>query len=804
MTGRFGRALCLAALLLPAAADAQPVGTAPPAGAAASVGTVAPGAPAAPAGAAASGTSAQSTEAAPPAGTAASVGAVAPGAAAQPAEALRSSGLPEPAMITRAPAARNSVNPRDFGAVCDGRHRTIGEPRAAGGLGLRTTADIVAYAEPSGTRPFAWLADKIWQPHVALPLRVPAPAGSRKLYFENADQVPVGAVVTGSAIPGNPATVVVDATNPGPITATVRTAVAAAGTTTLLVSAAAGIVAGSRPLPQPGLGFDDEVVGVDGNAVTLKFGTTAPIAAGTAVVFQPPASIELSAPLSAPKPAISTGAATPAANYWVYFSWPLTDAMAAAGEMDFYGQQAAIEAAYAAPTGGLVEGPAGKCVNNNAAVPGSGVGWLYFHDGLLTHEASVDFVGAGVGATQEIWPADFGAGRAMIAFGDPAATWDNGLGRYGPNFYYGRLAEMSIVGPGGTEGRPGTVTARTSGILSGARRRLVDVSVRGAYVGITYEGVDHTDWQNVETAFNTYGIRMGAASSKLYGNNAIDHLETYLNTIANIALDKDAYWYSDVKAPFYCADAPYCFRLEEGSPDRYGQPTGAQLQNSTFSAVLAENLGNGFIADAGAGPNGTGQGKLNIVNTTWTEVSLLSGETTRIAGEPFNYWIDSNSMFGTRFRFQTNGILPVPGMKAAFRLDNANYHQGGDYIAGDLTATFAAFGAVPFITLGSAPYVQQQAAIRLCQEGAWCGHVEVYGSGPSVGQGTPLEYVAGTGGADLTVAPSTGTRPFGGINMTAATTPGKATIVATRLCSEYGGNPVTLPISGTVNPGGLI
>lgn len=699
------------------------------------------------------------------------------------------------AVVSLAPGV---FNPQAYGAICDGTHRTISAT-----LGVSTISALAAKTSASGATPYAWVTNAIWATKkIALQLAVAETTGATTLYFANALQIPVGATVTGNGIAA--ATTVSSVSNPATVSSALTGGtISAIGTTSIPLTSATGIVAGSRPTPQTGLSVDDYVVSVSSNTLTMKYGTTGTITNGTSLTFQPPSSVVINNATTANKP-ISNSAtqSTAAVNYWVYFSWPSTDAMIASAEMDWLGTQSAIEAAFAAtPSGGKVQLPAGNCVMNNATTPSNAFGWLFFHPntGSFSPTASVDFIGSGLASTYLSWPNEMGAGTVAMSFGEPYATWDNGLGRYAFGTFIGKMADFSVLGPTGYSSNPvGTIGTWTSGIFAGSRRHMSNLAVHGFYIGMSMEGVDHTAWSNIDVNINAIGLRMGAASTALYANNRIDHLEAYTESLASISLDKNAFWNQIDVSTFACGVTPKCIRYEPGIIDSYSQPTGSEFGNSTFSNVLAEALGQGFIVDDNHGPNvaAVGFGELTMAQMDMRHVALLSSATYLPAGSRFNYWIDCGNCQDNTFQFIPNGIPTVSGQKAAIWMDFANAGFGGTYFEANFTAILANYGSTPFFAWGTIPNIQNQYGIQVCEPRSWCGHAEVYGSGTAPAQGTPLEYIAGTGGADLSVGPAGGSAPFAGINMTTTATNGGTTIVATRLCaSTYSAH--TIPTSGT-------
>lgn len=717
-------------------------------------------------------------------------------------------GVPVPA--TGAPISRSSssraadvYNTKDFGAICDGSHHSISAV-----LGINTLAKLAAYQNSvGGATPYSWINTTLWtSPKVALSMSVAAVTNATTLFFDSALQIPVGAVVSGTQITGSPTVTAVS--NPGTVTQVTNGTTSTIGTTSITVNSGTPTPVGSHPTPQTGLSIDDYVVSSNATNITLKYGiTAASIATAITLTFQPPSSVTISGSgLTANKPSVQSAASTATVNYWVYFTWTLTDAMVAAAEMDWLGTQAAIQAA---STNGLVSQPAGTCIMDNATVSGNGLGGLVMpaSTGGNSPTATTDLIGQGIATSVLSWPSEMGAGRAALSFGVPYATWDNGLGRYGNNFYYGQLANVSLSGPSGWSEAPvGTVNNRTWGILPGARRMMNAVQVYGFYVGATLEGVDHTRWSDVFLNANSIGLRFGPTSAILWGDDQFDHLEISGNSIANISIDKTGFWQASNINKLYCAFSPKCIRLEPGTTDNYGGPTPISFNvgNSTITGTNAESTGLCFVCDDNYGPNfpigaSLAGGEMTFVGVEFMHLGIGYSAGQVPAGSKTNFWVAVGNMSASIWQFNGTASPPlVAGMQGAFFIDSANTGSGGDLITDGFTQELQTFGSTPYFVFYGVPFNQTQYSIRVCEGNAWCGHPEIYGSSTSAGQGVPLEYTTGTGGADLSVQKAGGSAPFAGINMTTAPTNGGSTIVATKICISVAGTPsVTIPTSGT-------
>lgn len=712
--------------------------------------------------------------------------------------------------VSRTSAARSAAvyNTKDYGAVCDGSHHSI-----TATLGVSTISALGAYSNSvGGAHPYSWISNGSWNATVALPLSVAASSTNTTLRFDSALQIPVGATVTGTGVAGS--TAVSAVSNPGTITQVTNGATNTRGTTSITVNSGAATPVGSHPTPQTGLSVDDYVVSSTTTNITLKYGiTAASISSATTLTFQPPSTVTINNGLTANKPSIQSASSNASANYWVYFSWPLTDAMVAAAEMDWLGTQAAIEAATNAATGGKVVAPAGTCIMGNATVSGNALGGIVMHENVLQPNnipsSGVDFVGTGnglSGTTTLSWPSEMGAGRAAFSNGVPYATWDNSLGRYLPGSYYnGLIQDIMMIGPiGSASPTVGTVQTRTWGMLSGSRRILDRVSIQGFYVGATYESVDHTEWGNVNLLSNVMNLRVGAVSNAAYGNTSIRHLETAAAAIANISLDKDFYLdHFDIPL-LYCAFAPKCIRLEPGAPDSYGgiSGSGGVWSDSTISSTNAENIGLGFIYDDNYGPNATtagasvAGGEITLNDTHFQKLDITYNATYRPAGSPMNFWIQAGNLFRSNFDFTTGEPAPVSGMVAAVFADNVNAGNGGNVFTGSFTSLLNSYGQTPFFQVYGVGFTGTFPALQVCEPGAWCGHPEQYLSGTTPAQGMALEYY--WSGA-YRVQPAGGTAPFAGIIMSAPTSnvSFELVIAASKFCYSSTGAAVVVPTSGS-------
>lgn len=701
-------------------------------------------------------------------------------------------------------ALATTYSPLSYGAVCSGSHNSVSSK-----LGINTIAALAAYKLTLNgvtTTPYSWITNGTWSSMVVpLSLGNAAATNATTFFFNQGNiQIPVGATVSGTQVSTSPVPTVTAVNNPSTVTQVTNGATNTIGTKPILVLSGTPTPVGSHPTPQTGLSVDDYVVSSDATHVTLKFGiTAASIAGGTTLTFQPLSNVTISGSgLSGNKPALnSSTASTSASNYWVYFKWPTTDAMAAAAEMDWLGAQAAIEAATAASAGGSVKPPSGTCVVNNASVANSTLGGLIVHEstGFLSPTSSVDVVGNGSANTFLSWPTDMGAGRIALSLGVPWGTWDNTLGRYGSTaIYAGNFTGMALTGPS-LAITPGVVNNWTTGMTGGFRRQLHDIAISNFYVGLTGETVAHTLWEDVVLYGNAIGLRLGPASATSYGNNITDHLESSFSMLADISMDKSALWTGWDINLLYCGASPKCIRLESGAPDNYGQPTGSTFNASTFHSVLAEFIGRGFTVDDNDGPNvDVSLGRLTVHQLDMAHVQFIHSNTYIPTGDYFSYWADLPEISDSHWQFVQGGIPAVSGQKAAIFISFANTGHGGDLIEEDFTSTLATYGSTPFFALGGVPFVSAQYSIRVCEPNSWCGHVEIVGDNTGVALGTPLEYAAGAAGAALSVQRAGGSAPFAGINMPAAgaVASNGNTIVATKFCySFYDG--ITVPTSGT-------
>lgn len=712
-----------------------------------------------------------------------------------------------PKSQTAAFRAAAVYNATDYGAICNGSHHSVTST-----LGISTISGLAAYTA-NGVTPYSWINNGQWNAEVALPMTVAATSGATTLNFDSALQIPTGATVTGTQIAGS--TTVSAVSNPGTVTQVTNGSTPTIGTKSITVNSGTATPVGSHPTAQTGLSIDDYVVSSSATNVTLKYGiTAASIASGTTLTFQPPSVITLNNAITANKPSVQSAASTATVNYWVYFSWPLTDAMVAAAEMDWLGTQAAIEAGTSATNGGKVQLPSGTCIMDNATVSGNAVGGVVVHEsttgGSLLATSSVDVVGNGFSNSYLSWPSEMGAGRVAISFGVPYATFDNGLGHYAAgNFYYGDLEGITFNGPNGQNGTTvGVINNRTWGIVAGARRELNNIVATGFYVGATFENVDHTRWSNVFLNSNSMGLRLGPAGKFLYGDDVISHLEITGNSLADISIDKSGYWQATNIDKLYCAFAPKCIRLEPGSQDSYGQPTGVTMSASTIENTNGEDLGGCFICDDNYGPNAVvgaslAGGELTMQNMDFEKLGFSYNATYQPSGSPIQFWLEIPQAYATKFQFQYFNPQPVAGMQGAVFIDVPGFGLGGVSFEGAFTSLLSSgtWNTKPFFALYGAGFNNAQYNIRVCQTGSWCGHVE-YSSSASPVQGTPLEYTQTGSYGFLEVQPAAGTNPFGGINMTAATTVGGTTVVATKFCWSSN-NSVTIPTSGTATAGHL-
>ena len=701
-------------------------------------------------------------------------------------------------------ALATTYSPLSYGAVCNGAHHSI-----SSSLGVSTISGLASYVNAQGQTPYSWITNGNWSPEVALPLTVAAASGSTTLYFDSVLQIQTGASVTGNGIAGG--TTVSTVNSPSTVSTTLSTALTTKGTKTIVLANATGIVAGSRPIPQAGLSVDDWVVSVSGNTLTMEFGNTAAITSGTTVTFQPPSSVTLSAATTAAKPSVTSAASTASVNYWVYFSWPLTNAMVAAGEMDWLGIQAAIEEATANGNNGTVVLPAGNCEMVNSTVSGNGLGGLIIHENTLSSGwpvASVNLVGQGVATSFLQYPVEMGAGRAALSYGVPYATFDNGLGHYGNNYYYGNMSDLTMLGPMGYGGtNVGTSGTKTWGMISGSRRMVARVIIDGFHVGATYENVDHTRWENVTLGSNDIDFRLGPAGIYLYGDNVISHLELSGASIAAWSFDKSGFYTSTSIDKLYCGYSVSCISLEPGIADSYGQPSGATISNSTINDVNSEDNGIGFIVDKNYGPNAVvgntiAGGEIGIQDVKFNYLGYSYNLSKVPLGNSLQFIIQCGLCYDNEFSFDPTVVTPISGMQAAVFIDQSNYGAGGTMIKGAMTTALENYGSIPFFAFNGVPYVQGQYSVRVCEPNAWCGHVEIIGSTSNVVHGTPLEYTTSTGAPDLSVQASGGSAPFAGINMSmpSALNYGGPVVVATKMCVSSAGTPsTTIPTSGTAS-----
>jgi hypothetical protein len=401
-----------------------------------------------------------------------------------------------------------------------------------------------------------------------------------------------------------------------------------------------------------------------------------------------------------------------------------------------------------------------------------------------------------------------GAGRAAWSHDLPYATWDNGLGRYGANYYNGKMTDITLIGPMGTTPQSvGTIGTRTWGILSGTRRYMDNITVSGFYIGATYEAVDHTAWGNVNLLSNVINLRMGPVSTVLYGNNRITHLENAAATLANISLDKDFYWNETNIDLLFCGFAPICIRLEPGATDSYSETASVSLMTaSQFDSINAESLGQGFIIDENYGPNpvsgpNIAGGQLTVQEMKFNHLDTTQSGTYLPAGNQVNFWIMCPNCYRNEFNVLVGREPPnLAGMQSAVYVDNANNGDGGDVFTGSMTTLLQTYGAMPFFTLYSAQANGdgRLTSLRICEPGAWCGHPEQYITAGSTipAQGMALEYYEN--GA-YRVQPAGGTAPFAGIVMSAYPSyiAYQLVIAATRFCYQGVGNPVGIPTSGS-------
>lgn len=707
-----------------------------------------------------------------------------------------------PTARTASSRAADVYNIKDYGSVCDGSHHSISTV-----LGINTISALATYANSiGGGTPYSWINNGQWNAKVDLTLVNAAVSTATALVVDSALQIPVGATVTGTGIAGS--TTVSTVSNPGTVTQVTNGTTPTRGTTSILVNSGTPTPVGSHPIPQTGLSVDDYVVSSDATHVVLKYGiTAASIAGSTTITFQPPSIITINNGLTANKPSIQSGASTAGANYWVYISWPLTDAMVAAAEMDWLGTQAAIEAATATATGARVQVPSGKCVMNPATVTVSGnaLGGIVIHESTIAanniFSSGVDIVGQGEAATYFTWPSEAGAGRAAWSHGVPYATWDNQLGRYASaNYYNGKETDFSLIGPmGSTSPTIGTVGTRTWGMLSGTRRFLDNITGSGFYVGATYEAIDHTAWGNVSLLSNVTNLRVGAVSSFLYGNNRIAHLETAGSALANISLDKDFYWNENNVDLLFCGFAPKCIRLEPGPVDNYGQNSSGVMAASDFNSVNAESLGLGFIYDDNYGPNfafgaSIAGGALTVQESNFRHLDITYNATYRPAGSPMNLWFMLPNAYRDTFDLVAGEPAPVSGMVAAVYVDNPNFGDGGLLFTGSFTSLLTTYGQTPWWSINNANYTLH--SLIVCEPGAWCGHPEQYVSATTPAQGMALEYYEN---GFMRVQPAGGSAPFAGIVMSAPTTnvTYEYLITSNHFCYNPNGAAIGIPTSGS-------
>lgn len=703
--------------------------------------------------------------------------------------------------IFRNDAVSNSpatYDPRNYGAVCDGSHRSI-----TATLGLSTKATIAAYTSPSGATPYSWITNAIWNGTAPLRLAVDGANTNTTLFVRGAVGVPTGAALSGTQIPGG--VTVSSVSNPATVSRTMTgSTISSNGTKTLPMTTTTGIIVGSHPTPQTGLSSDDWVVTVNANtSIVMEWGTTGTITNGTSLTFQPPSSIVMTGgTLNGAKASdtnVTTGSTT-SSNYWVYAQWNSTDAMAAAAEMDWLGIEAAIQAANATTPPGRVILPSGTCIMDNATVAGNWYGSLIVP---YTNGNNASFVGQGNVSTILSWPSDLGSSRIGMSYDINSGTWDNATARYtNPGRQYGgETSDLQLLGP--SPGGPvlgiwfGPNTVQMDGTSTGSRRQFDRLLVQGFHNGIVRDSLDHTRWSDIQTYLNVNGLYEAPTNINSGGNNEIDHWESANNAESGWSIDKDGSFLSSDTHNLFLGVEPKGMRIEPGTNSTYPGSTGALLSSNAFTGVFGEGLGDGFIVIDAYGPLfSCCQNDPQFLGTEWRINDLNQNNTWLPAGDRFNYWIAQGVASGNRYTF--DGGFSNPATELGFMHFNYPEQGGGGEMINvtNLEGNLGVYsGATPFVAANTGSGLQTYYEIHLCDVGRWCGHYELYKSATTATLGMLLDYTTGGSSWDLNVEPSGGSAPFAGVNMIAGTTTGQLTIVATKFCSTQYTN--TIPTSGT-------
>jgi hypothetical protein len=385
----------------------------------------------------------------------------------------------------------------------------------------QTVAGLAAYTNAAGQTPYSWLTNGNWYFHVALVLPNGATNGSTNLTVYSVAGLAAGMIVTSTttgAIPTND---------------TIASVHAASGSALPYITLTTATTA-AIPVYQ--------VSSTNTNYIEVKQ------ASGT----QP------------------------------------TDAQIAAAEVDWLAVQSAIQAASVATGvngGGNVVLPSSECMMSNASSPGTAVGTLM----IPAVSSDVNWTGTGMNIMSAgtpinavlYWPTDLGAGRYGLSADVPWADPANGAGRYGYNFYYGKLDGVQLLGPGANFTLGAAPTVAMTGYADGARRRLDFAAVRGFLNGVSFLG-DHSPWYDVELNANQqYGAYWDYPNASLGGDNYCYSCQFSGNGFAGIAINYAATnnWYLDGS---YDADNPCAL---------YGEPipSGAPAAGMTTAAFHVVN-----------------------------------------------------------------------------------------------------------------------------------------------------------------------------------------------------------------------
>jgi hypothetical protein len=315
---------------------------------------------------------------------------------------------------------------------------------------------------------------------------------------------------------------------------------------------------------------------------------------------------------------VSTRYATLGAAQAIYPS-----ATALTQEIDFLAAQRAIEVATAAG-GGSVYFPFGTYMMNNATNPNQCL--VLPACTFRPHDAGgvqINLLGDGWHNSVLKWPTDYGTDGSdfAISCGDPAATYDNPVGRYASTgMYEGWIQDLMFYGPGASL-VIGAKPCNLSGLAWGSRRRVIRCQFYRFYAGINLVG-DWSSFYDVYSYYCYYGLYYPRRASSLYGNHQFLKCLFSGNAFASVCLEPGGYQRGTFFGCFL-GGAPYSYYLLPGVPP----VTQVHIIND-FSDCQFEHVGNAFFGDGNKVASLTLQ--LNIERTNFNGCAFFYNSSNDI------------------------------------------------------------------------------------------------------------------------------------------------------------------------------